>query len=40
MSGPNNPGQKLKFRIVDFSGEDPEYPVTELLAQSPQSRGW
>lgn len=40
MSNPNNSGQKLKFRIVDFSGEDPEYPATELLSQSPQSRGW
>ncbi len=40
MSNPNQTGQKLKFRIVDFSGEDPEYPATELLSQSPQSRGW
>jgi centrosomal protein CEP104 len=40
MSNPNQVGQKLKFRIVDFSGEDPEYPATELLSQSPQARGW
>ena len=31
---------KLKFRVVYCSGEDPEYPVTELLENSPQSRGW
>ncbi|CDW88088.1 centrosomal protein of 104 kda [Stylonychia lemnae] len=31
---------KLKYRIVYCSGEDPEYPVTELLDNSPQSRGW
>lgn len=38
----NNPqvGQKLKFRVVDISGEDPEYPANELLSQSPQSKGW
>jgi len=40
MANPNNPGQKLSFRIVDFSGEDPQYPVTELLTGSPQSKGW
>ena len=39
MSTPNI-GQKLTFRIVDFSGEDPQYPVTELLTGSPQSKGW
>ena len=40
---------KLKYRIVYCSGnlflsynlgEDQEYPVTELLDNSPQSRGW
>ncbi|CAD8188747.1 unnamed protein product [Paramecium pentaurelia] len=31
---------KLKYRIVYCSGEDQDYPVTELLTQSPQSRGW
>ena len=31
---------KLKFRIIYWSGEDPEFPVTELLENSPQSRGW
>lgn len=40
MSNPTNIGQKLPFRIIDFSGEDPQYPVTELLTSSPQSKGW
>ena len=40
MSNPTNIGQKLPFRIVDFTGEDPQYPVTELLTSSPQSKGW
>jgi len=40
MATPSNPGQKLSFRVVDFSGEDPQYPVTELLTGSPQSKGW
>ena len=31
---------KLKYRIVYCSGEDPDYPVTELLTQSPSSKGW
>lgn len=32
--------QKSKFHIIGFSSEDRNYPVTELLQQSPQSRGW
>lgn len=40
MANQPNVGQKLTFRIVDFSGEDPQYPVTELLTGSPQSKGW
>lgn len=40
MSNPTNIGQKLPFRIIDFTGEDPQYPVTELLTSSPQSKGW
>lgn len=31
---------KIKFRVISCSGEDPQYPVTELLTQSPQSKGW
>ena len=31
---------KIKFCILGCSGEDPEYPVTELLTQSSQSKGW
>ena len=31
---------KLKFRVIYCSGEDPEFPVTELLENSPSSRGW
>lgn len=32
--------QRLKFRIVSSSGEDPEFPVHELLSHSQNSRGW
>jgi len=31
---------KLKYRVIYCSGEDPEYPVTELLDPTPNSRGW
>mmetsp|Transcript_63886 Transcript_63886/g.207625 ORF Transcript_63886/g.207625 Transcript_63886/m.207625 type:complete len:128 (+) Transcript_63886:242-625(+) len=31
---------QLKYRVVKCSSEDPEYPVSELLASSPQTRGW
>jgi centrosomal protein CEP104 len=31
---------KLKFKIIYCSGEDPEYPVTQLLSTNPQNRGW
>lgn len=31
---------KIKFRIISFSSEDSQYPASELLTQSPQSRGW
>ena len=31
---------KIKFRVISCSGEDPQYPVTELLTHSPQSKGW
>ena len=31
---------KLKFKIVYCSGEDPEYPVSQLLSTNPQNRGW
>lgn len=31
---------RLKYRIVRCSSEDPEYPVTELLAHSSQTKGW
>ena len=30
----------LVFKILRFLGEDPEFSVTELLDNSPQSRGW
>lgn len=33
-------GQKLRFRILECSSEDPQYPVSELLASSSQSKGW
>lgn len=36
-----NPGdRKLAFQVVFASGEDPEYPATELNFHSPQTRGW
>lgn len=31
---------KLKYKIIYCSGEDPEYPVTQLLSTNPQNRGW
>lgn len=31
---------KLKYRIIYCSGEDPDYPVTELLDLGPNPRGW
>ncbi|KAK9803394.1 hypothetical protein WJX72_004936 [[Myrmecia] bisecta] len=31
---------KLRFTIQSCSGEDPDYPATELLYHSPQTRGW
>ena len=36
----NSQNQKLRFRIVECSGEDPQHPVSELLTGSPQSSGW
>lgn len=33
-------GKRINYRIVHCSSEDPEYPITELLQQSPESRGW
>lgn len=35
-----NSTAKAKFKIVSYTGEDPDYPVTELLTTSPQSKGW
>ena len=32
--------RKLGFKVVFASGEDPDYPVTELDYHSPQTRGW
>ena len=31
---------KLKFRIISSSGEDPDFPVTELMTQMNESKGW
>lgn len=33
-------GKRINYRIVHCSSEDPEYPVSELLQQSPEARGW
>lgn len=32
--------KKLGFQVVFASGEDPDYPVTELNYHSPQTKGW
>jgi centrosomal protein CEP104 len=32
--------KKLGFQVVFASGEDPDYPVTELNFHSPQTKGW
>lgn len=31
---------KAKYRIISCSGEDQEYPASELLTPSPQCKGW
>lgn len=31
---------RLKYRIVKCTSEDPEYPASELLAHSSQTKGW
>lgn len=31
---------KIKFRILSCTSQDSQYPASELLTQSPQSRGW
>ena len=31
---------KLRYRIVSCSGEETNYAASELLSQSPQSKGW
>lgn len=31
---------RLNFKINHCSSEDPDYPVTELLLQSPEAKGW
>lgn len=33
-------GHRANFRIAHCSSEDPEYPVSELLLQSPNCKGW
>lgn len=41
MAKPGEPAfSKLKYRVIYCSSEDPEYPVTELLDPTPNSRGW
>jgi hypothetical protein len=32
--------RKLGFQVCFASGEDPDYPVTELNYHSPQTKGW
>lgn len=32
--------KRVNFRISQCSSEDPDYPVSELLLQSPNSKGW
>ncbi len=31
---------KFKYRVIYCSGEDPDFPVTELLDPGANSRGW
>jgi len=31
---------KLKFKVINCQGEDPDYPVSELNVHSPQTKGW
>jgi len=31
---------RLRYQVVRCTSEDPEYPVSELLAHSSQTRGW
>ena len=31
---------KLPYRVIYCSGEDPQYPVTELDMSHPHARGW
>ena len=40
VSAPAPGDKKLAFQVVYASGEDPEYPATELNFHSPQTRGW
>ena len=30
----------LKFKVIQISSEDQDYPASELLNPSPKSRGW
>lgn len=32
--------RKLSFKLAAVSGEEPEYPATELLAHHTHNRGW
>ncbi len=32
--------KKLQFQVCFASGEDPDYPATELNYHSPQTKGW
>lgn len=32
--------RRVNFRISQCSSEDPDYPVSELLLQSPNAKGW
>ena len=32
--------QKLRFKVVHVTSEDPGYPVSELNVHSPHTRGW
>merc|ERR1719182_473567 len=39
-SSPATSGARVKYKIVKCTSEDPEYPVSELLAHSSQTKGW
>lgn len=40
MAAAASKDRKLKFEVAFVSGEDEQYPASELNVHSPHSRGW